>query len=102
LSEPAHAAIALLVRAAATLASDEGAGVDYVEVRLRAADGGPTRAQLEAVLGPAYELPRIPGPAFHRLSFGGPEGSAHVSLFAELDDETGRATSLTARRDELG
>jgi hypothetical protein len=100
MTEPAPAAIALLVRAAATLASPDGVGVDYVDVQLRA--DGPTRAQLEAVLGPAHELPRIPGPAFHRLSFRGPEGSVHVSLFADIDDETGRATSLMARRDELG
>jgi hypothetical protein len=96
-----HPAVALVLRAAETLASDAGRGVDYVDVRVRAGDDAPTRAQLEAALGPADELPRIPGPAFHRLAFRGPAGQVPVTLLAELDDETGRATTLTARRDEF-
>jgi hypothetical protein len=96
-----HPAVALVLRAAATLASDAGKGVDYVDVRLRPGDDAPTRGQLEAALGPADELPRIPGPAFHRLSFRAPAGQIPVTLIAELDDDTGRATTLTARRDEF-
>lgn len=101
MTAPPHPAVGLVLRAAATLASGAGGDVDYVDVHVRAGDDAPTRAELEAALGPADELPRIAGPAFHRLAFRAPEGSAHVTLFAELDDETGHATTLTARRDEL-
>lgn len=89
-----HPAVALVLRAAATLADAEG--IDHVDVHLRAGAGAPDRAALEAALGPAAELPRIAGPAFHRLAFRAPAG---VTLLADLDDETGRATTLTARRD---
>lgn len=101
MSAEQHPAVGLVLHAAATLASDAGRGIDSVDVRLRAGDDAPTRAQLEEALGPADELPRMPGPAFHRLAFPAPAGSVPVTLFAELDDETGRATTLTARRDEL-
>jgi len=99
-AEP-HPAVALALHVAATLASDDGKGVDYVDVRLRRGEEGPTRAQLEVALGPARETPRMPGPTFHRLAFQGPAGDVPVSLFADIDDETGRTVTLTARRDEL-
>ena len=101
MSADPHPAVGLLLRVAATLASNDGRGVDYVDVRLRAGDDAPTRAQLEAALGTARELPRIAGPAFHRLAFPAPPGSVPVTVFADIDDETGLAITLTARRDEL-
>ena len=100
MSTQPHPAVGLVLHAAESLGSDAGRGVDYVDVRLRP-DDAPTRAELEAALGPARELPRIPGPAFHTLAFRAPTGSVPVSLFAEIDDGTGRARTLTARRNEL-
>jgi len=68
-------------------------GVDYVEVTLR---DGPPRAELDAALGEPTALPRMPGPAFERFGYPGPDG---VSVFADVDDETGRVLTGLVRRD---
>jgi hypothetical protein len=68
-------------------------GVDYVEVTLR---DGPMRAELDAALGAPTALPRMPGPAFERFGYPGPDG---VSVFADVDDETGRVVTVLVRRD---
>jgi hypothetical protein len=86
---------------AAALASEPGvrvraggAGVELVDIELGAA--GPTRAELEAALGPARELPRIPLTGFALLTF---DGHAPLALFAHVDDATGRASRLMVRRE---
>ena len=68
-------------------------GVDYVEVRLRE---GVAPADLEAAFGTPAPLPRMPGPAFERFSYPVPEG---VSVFADVDDESGRVLAVLVRRD---
>lgn len=68
-------------------------GVDYVEVRLRA---GVSSADLDAEFGAPTVLPRIAGPAFERFSYPAPEG---VSVFADVDDESGRVLAVLVRRD---
>ena len=67
--------------------------VDYVEVTLR---DGPPRAELDAALGTPEALPRMPGPAFERFGYPGTDG---VTVFADVDDETGRVLAVLVRRD---
>jgi hypothetical protein len=57
---------------------------------------GPTLAELEAMLGPSRELPRVPGPAFSIVTF---DGHRPLALFAHIDDVTGRAVEFIVRRD---
>lgn len=68
-------------------------GVDYVEVRLRE---GVAPADLDAAFGTPTAVPRMPGPAFERFSYPAHVG---VSLFADVDDESGRVLALLVRRD---
>ena len=68
-------------------------GVDYVEVRLRE---GVAPADLDAAFGAPSVLPRMPGPAFERFSYPAPAG---VSVFADVDDESGRVLAVLVRRD---
>jgi hypothetical protein len=62
------------------------------------ADSGPTLAELEAVLGPSRELPRVPGPAYSIVTF---DGHRPLALFAHIDDFTGRAVEFAVRRDSV-
>ena len=41
-------------------------------------------------------MPRIPGPAFARFAYPAPDG---VSVFADVDDESGRVLAVLVRRD---
>jgi len=68
-------------------------GVDHVEIAL---GDGVARADLDAALGAPEPLPRIPGPAFERFAYPAPEG---VSVFADVDDESGRVLAVLVRRD---
>lgn len=87
----------------ALLAAEPGAcvrggragGLDLVRLAVDAGTG-PSRAELERVLGPSSTVPRMPGASFAVVAFGrrGP-----VALFAYLDDVTGRAVELLVRRD---
>jgi hypothetical protein len=83
--------IALVRQAVDAIAGAEG--VDHVEITLR---DGPLRAELDAVLGEPAPVPRIPGPAFERFAYQAPDG---VSLFADVDDESGRVLAVLVRRD---
>jgi hypothetical protein len=81
------------------LATDPGVTVrgSIAELALDA-DSGPTLAELEAVLGPARGLPRMPGPAYSTVTF---DGHRPLALFAHIDDATGRAVELAVRRDSV-
>ena len=68
-------------------------GVDHVEITLR---DGPPRAELDVAFGEPSPLPRFPGPAFERFAYPAPDG---VSLFADVDDESGRVLAVLVRRD---
>jgi hypothetical protein len=79
------------------LADDPGVTVrGHVAELALDADSGPTLAELESVLGPSRELPRVPGPAYSIVTF---DGHRPLALFAHIDDLTGRAVELTVRRD---
>ena len=99
-AEP-HPAVGLLLHVGRIARLRRRAGASTTSTCACGRDDAPTRAQLEAALGTARELPRIPGPAFHRLAFPAPDGQRPRHLFADIDDETGRAITLTARRNEL-
>lgn len=69
--------------------------VDLVELVLDA-ESGPTRAELEAALGRAVQQPRMPGTGRVALAFP-PRGG--ITPLAYVEDATGRAGRLVARRD---
>lgn len=83
--------IALIRQVVGAIAGAEG--VDHVEITLR---DGPPRAELDAAFGEPREVPRIPGPAFARFAYPAPDG---VSVFADVDDESGRVLAVLVRRD---
>jgi len=82
-------------------AADSGA-IDLVELELDP-EAGPARAELEALLGRGAEQPRMPGAAYTRLAFPRRTGAGRepLSLFADVDDRTGRVGALIVRRDTL-
>ena len=97
-TEP-HPAVALVLRAAGDARLRCRPGVDYVDVRLR-----PARARRPRRSSRRRSARRTscrgsrarPSTASRSV-----RPRARPGLLAEIDDETGRATTLTARRDEL-
>jgi hypothetical protein len=76
--------------------------VEYLDLQL--ADGGPTRADLDARFGQGRELPRVDAGRPHRVGYhvavaGAPFTCAVVASFAEPPTEASVATAMLLRRD---
>ena len=76
--------------------------MEYLDLSL--ADGGVTRADLDARFGQGRELPRVDAGRPYRVGYhvavpGAPFTCAVVASFAELPTEASTATAVLLRRD---